>query len=71
MIVGFPIGTLYRESRGGQLLVLGTRGMGGLAGLLLGSVSHAVLHRSHCPVAVVPVAVVRLDTVTADAGSQR
>jgi nucleotide-binding universal stress UspA family protein len=41
------------EDDGFELIVLGSRGHGQLAGLLLGSVSNAVAQRARCPVLIV------------------
>jgi nucleotide-binding universal stress UspA family protein len=49
-----PVDALRDASTRAQLLVLGSRGAGGVAGLLVGSTATAVVPAAECPVLVLP-----------------
>ena len=48
-----PVTALVQESQHAELVVLGSRGLGGFTGLLVGSTAVAVAAHAHCPIVVV------------------
>jgi nucleotide-binding universal stress UspA family protein len=55
VVEGHPAQVLLDAAVGAQLLVVGSRGHGTLAGMLLGSVSQHCVQHAPCPVVVVPL----------------
>jgi nucleotide-binding universal stress UspA family protein len=53
VVEGHPAPALVEASRGADLLVVGSRGHGEFAGMLLGSVSEHCATKAHCPVLVI------------------
>ena len=51
---GLAAQELIEASRDADLLVVGSRGGGGFARLMLGSIGDKVMRHAHCPVVVVP-----------------
>jgi nucleotide-binding universal stress UspA family protein len=54
VVTGDPAEELVKASHDADLLVVGSRGSGGFARLLLGSVSSKVMHHAACPATVIP-----------------
>jgi nucleotide-binding universal stress UspA family protein len=52
-VTGNPAQVLVDRSAHADLLVVGSLGLGGLKGMLLGSVGHHCAAHSHCPVVIV------------------
>jgi len=52
VVEGHPAPVLVEASTGAELLVVGSRGHGEFAGMLLGSVSEHCVTNAHCPVLV-------------------
>jgi nucleotide-binding universal stress UspA family protein len=54
LVEGAPAEALLEAARTADLLVVGSRGLGGFRSLLLGSISQQVAHHAPCPVVIVP-----------------
>ena len=53
VVEGGPAAMLLDAAQGAELLVVGSRGLGGFRGLLLGSVSQQCAQHASCPVVIV------------------
>ena len=51
---GLPADELVKASEGADMIVLGTRGTGGFARLMIGTVTSQVAHHARCPILIVP-----------------
>ena len=56
VVSGAPVEELIAASRTADLLVLGSRGAGGFARLLIGSIAFQVADHAHCPLVIIPPA---------------
>ena len=53
---GLPADEIVKAAEGADMVVMGSRGTGGFARLLLGSTATQVSHHANCPVLIVPAA---------------
>lgn len=51
---GSAADALLQAAKEGDILVVGSRGLGGFKGLMLGSVGQQVAHHAPCPVVILP-----------------
>ena len=51
---GYPVEELIDAGKDADMIVLGSRGVGGFSRLMMGSVSSQVAQHAHCPVLIVP-----------------
>ena len=56
VLSGGAASVLLEVAANGDLLIVGSRGLGGFRQLVLGSVSYQLAHHAECPVVVVPPA---------------
>lgn len=54
VLEGAAAQVLVKASASAEMVVIGSRGLGGISRMLLGSVSNEVVHHATCPVVVIP-----------------